>query len=120
MPEDEVEELVVEASGDFPVVWTAMEDHHIYYGPWYEQYEEGRQYERYWGATHGYEKVRYKQAKKEKYWENPERARIVSRQKFRKHYYSSDPDLKKQYERERKRAYRAKQRAEKEAKKNEN
>lgn len=115
---DDLEVLLVRADGELPVVWEAMEDHNIYFNPWYEQYEEERQYERYWGAAHGYEKVRHKRAKKEKYWKDPEKSRLVQRQKNKKHYHSLTPEERRTRNREQQRARRARRRAEKEAQKN--
>ena len=117
LPEDEVEDLMVNSLGRFANQWDGMVDHMIFFEPWYVQYKQEEHYDRYW-KDHGWEKLRHRKVKKEKYWEDPEAARILSRQKFIKHYYSVEREEKKQYERERKAAYRARKRAEKEAQKN--
>jgi hypothetical protein len=116
MTEDEVENLMVNSLGRFANQWDGMVDHMIFFEPWYVQYKQDEHYDRYW-KDHSWEKLRHRKLKAEKWREDPEKSRLVQRQKNKKHYYKN-VEQAREAARKRMAAYRARKRAEKEAQKN--
>lgn len=112
-----MEDAILNAEGSLTGPWEAMEDHNLYFIPWYKEYEGGRQYERYWGPNHGWEKHRHREVKKNQYWRDPEKSRLLERQKKKKQYWTN-PEAAKEATRKRVAAHRARKRAEKEAQTN--